>query len=77
MTAEGYEVEWAHLETHWRLYASRVRERWEHLTDEDLMSVDGQLERMVDKLLHRYGYTKARAHGELKAFAQEQMEGWK
>ncbi len=45
-----------------------VKERWGALTDEDLDTVDGKLDRLPGLLHARYGYTREQAQKEIDLF---------
>ena len=45
-----------------------VKQRWGALTDKDLDTVDGKLDRLAGLLKTRYGYTKEQAEKEMDLF---------
>lgn len=67
-------MDWEDIQNNWRMHAANIRRRWQDLTDDDIAMVDGQRERLTDKLLQRYGYARERANSELREFAREQAE---
>jgi uncharacterized protein YjbJ (UPF0337 family) len=45
-----------------------VKQRWGALTDNDLDTVDGKLDKLPGLLQERYGYTREQAKKEIKLF---------
>jgi uncharacterized protein YjbJ (UPF0337 family) len=62
-------MNWDQVEGNWRHVKGKVRARWDRLTADDLMAVAGRRDRLVGKLLERYGYAKETAEQELDALA--------
>ena len=45
-----------------------VKKRWRALTDKDLDTIDGKLDKLPDLLQARYGYTRAQAEKAIDLF---------
>lgn len=50
----------------WEFFRNKVEEWWPDLTAEELNSVEGHWERLIELLQDRYGYTLERAIEEVK-----------
>lgn len=48
-----------------------VKQRWGVLTDNDLDSVDGKLDKLPGLLQAKYGYTREQAEKEIKLFLSD------
>jgi uncharacterized protein YjbJ (UPF0337 family) len=55
------------LKAQWPAMRGSVRRWWGKLSDEDVASVDGRAERLVDLLQRKYGYSAERAWAEIEA----------
>jgi uncharacterized protein YjbJ (UPF0337 family) len=49
----------------WKQIKGSVKERWARLTDDDLLSAEGNLDQLVGSIQERYGYTRERAAEEV------------
>jgi uncharacterized protein YjbJ (UPF0337 family) len=56
------------LEGKWKQYKGRVREKWGHLTDDDLQVIGGKRDKLIGRIQERYGVAKERAAEEVDAF---------
>ena len=54
----------------WDALAVRVRERWSELTEDDVLGVRGNAERLVDVLQTRYGFARDEALKERAAWSR-------
>ena len=68
-------MNWDQVEGNWRHVKRKVKERWDRLTADDLMAAAGRRDRLVGKLLERYGYAKETAEQELDEFARALAAG--
>jgi uncharacterized protein YjbJ (UPF0337 family) len=57
------------LKGQWKELKGEVKKRWGKLTDDDLMQVEGESERLIGILQKRYGYSKEQAEKEFKEFS--------
>jgi len=56
------------LKGKWHELKGGVKEKWGKLTDDDLATVDGKVEKLVGLLQTKYGYSKDKAEAEYKTF---------
>ena len=61
-------MHWEVVSDRWGQLKGGVRARWAQLTDEDVRTLDGKRERLVGKLVERYGV--------LEGEAERQVEEW-
>ena len=54
------------LEGSWKQMRGHVKEWWGKLTNDDLDKINGQYDRLVGLIQHKYGYTKAQAEQEVE-----------
>jgi len=60
------------LRGRWTQMRGDIRSRWGKLTDDDLMQIQGEAEKMIGKLQERYGYKRDQAERELNEFLNKQ-----
>lgn len=53
------------FEGKWKQAKGQIKQWWGELTDDDLMQVEGNRDKLVGKLQERYGYTRQRADDEI------------
>jgi len=51
-------VYWDQVEGNWRHVKGKVKAKWDRLTADGLMAAAGRRDRLVGKLVERYGYAK-------------------
>ena len=56
---------------HWQQLKGDIKRRWIRLTDEDLDSIDGAMDKLEGRLEERYGWGKEQAVRELETWARE------
>ncbi len=56
------------LKGKWSEVKGEVKKRWGKLTDDELMVISGEKEKLVGVLQTKYGYTKEKAEDEYKSF---------
>ncbi|MFL5245381.1 MAG: hypothetical protein ACJ8FY_25070 [Gemmataceae bacterium] len=54
----------------WERFRTKVKEKWDLITDDDLTAIAGKREQLIDLLLIRYGLGRARAEKELSELEQ-------
>jgi uncharacterized protein YjbJ (UPF0337 family) len=52
----------------WRELKGQVQTTWARLTDDDVKEIEGDFNRLVGKLQTRYGWEKAKAQSEARAW---------
>lgn len=56
----------------WNEMKGEVKKKWGKLTDDDLMVISGEKEKLVGVLQTKYGYAKDNAEKEYKEFIDHQ-----
>ncbi|MDZ4059527.1 MAG: CsbD family protein [Bacteroidales bacterium] len=62
------------LKGKWTEMKGEVKKKWGKLTDDDLMVISGEKEKLVGVLQTKYGYAKDNAEKEYKEFIDRQKE---
>ena len=52
----------------------RSKSQWGKLTDDDLLTISGEKEKLVGVLRTKYGYAKDKAEAEYKSFIDKQKK---
>lgn len=61
-------MNWEKIIGNWREGRLRIKERWSELNDDDVASIRGQRDRLVNLLQEKCGYTKGPAEKALNEF---------
>ena len=64
-------MNWDQIEGNWKQFKGRVKEKWGKLTDDDMMVIGGNKERLVGKLQERYGIAKGDAEKQLRQWQDQ------
>jgi uncharacterized protein YjbJ (UPF0337 family) len=56
------------LKGKWTQLKGTLRSKWGKLTDDDVVEIQGDTEKMIGKLQERYGYAREKAEKELNEF---------
>lgn len=64
-------MNWNQLEGKWDQLKGSVKEKWGKLTDDDLMVIKGNRDKLMGKLQEKYGFTQERVEQELDTFSRE------
>jgi uncharacterized protein YjbJ (UPF0337 family) len=56
---------------HWQQLKGDIKMRWVRLTDDDLDSINGAIDKLEGRLQERYGWGKEQAVRELEAWARD------
>ena len=62
-------MDWLTIESNWKQFKGKIKERWGKLTDSDLDKINGDREQLVGKIQKEYGYSKSEAEKHLDSFA--------
>ncbi|MFP4395175.1 MAG: hypothetical protein ACLFTI_07920 [Anaerolineales bacterium] len=54
----------------WLGIRSEARQKWDELTDEDLAYIEGNWDKLAEKLRERYHFTKVQAEEEISQFIE-------
>jgi uncharacterized protein YjbJ (UPF0337 family) len=60
---------WNKIQGNWKQLTGSAHQQWGKLTDDDLMQINGQRERLVGKLQERYGVAQAEANRQIDDWA--------
>ena len=55
----------------WKQIQGEVKKQWGKLTDDDIMIIQGQQDKLVGAVQERYGYTRDEAQREVDRFLQK------
>jgi len=66
----GDTMNWDQVQGKWKQYKGKAKERWGHLTDDDLETIDGRSQQLVGKIQERYGIAKEQAEKQANDFLQ-------
>jgi len=61
-------MNWDTIEGKWTQLTGSVREQWGKLTDDDLLEVEGQLDKFCGTMQKRYGMSREDAEQEFNRF---------
>jgi uncharacterized protein YjbJ (UPF0337 family) len=56
------------VESQWKHLRSKIKQRWQALTTEEIQHTGGNTDMLVDLLRDRYGYSKRYAEDEVRQF---------
>ncbi|MDP3388317.1 MAG: CsbD family protein [Eubacteriales bacterium] len=56
------------LKGKWKEIKGEVKKQWGDLTDDELMEIDGEKDKLVGTIQKKYGYSKEKAEDEYKSF---------
>ena len=56
------------LKGRWHQVKGDIRKRWGKLTDNDMLEIEGHLEKMIGKLQERYGFKREEAEKQINEF---------
>lgn len=59
------------LKGKWKQISGDVKKQWGKLTDDDLMQIQGDQQKLVGKLQETYGYNKQEAEKQIETFKKE------
>ncbi len=61
-------MNWTTLQGNWNETKGKVKSKWGRLTDDDLMQVQGQKDRLVGVIQQKYGLARDKAEEQLEEF---------
>lgn len=56
------------LKGKWKEIKGEIKKQWGDLTDDELMEIDGEKDKLVGTIQKKYGYSKEKAEDEYKSF---------
>jgi len=63
------------LSGRWKQLKGSAKVRWAKLTDNDLMSAEGNYDKLVGSIQERYGYARERAEDEVNSWLDSVPSG--
>ena len=72
-TREGI---WDQIAGKWKQITGEFRSRWGDLTDDELMQINGEREKLVGKIQERYGKTRVDAEREIDEWVDNNYTRW-
>ena len=63
-------MNWDRIEGNWKQLSGKAKEKWGHLTDDDLTTINGKRDQLEGLLQERYGYAKDKAREEVDRWTQ-------
>lgn len=61
---------WDQIAGNWKQIAGKIREEWGDLTDDEVLEMQGQRDRLEGKIQERYGVEKADAQQQVSRWLQ-------
>jgi uncharacterized protein YjbJ (UPF0337 family) len=58
-------MNWDEIKGKWGVLKGNAKTRWAKLTDDDLLAVEGQRDKLAGKIQERYGITKEEAEKQI------------
>ena len=68
-------MNWTQFRGDLKQVGGKFKQHWAKLTDDDLMTFDGQLEQLAGRIQERYGIAKEEAQRQLDQFTKEHAAG--
>jgi len=62
---------WDKVAGKWKQLSGDVRSKWGKLTDDDLMQISGEREKLVGKIQERYGIAKDEANRQVDEWSRK------
>ncbi len=63
------------LKGNWNQVKGSIKKTWGKLTDDDLMQISGDRDKLLGKLQERYGWTRNEAESRLDTWMREENRG--
>ena len=67
---------WDILKGNWNQAKGQIKQSWGKLTDDDVMQISGDRDKMLGKLQERYGWTRNEAESRLDSWMRETKWDW-
>ena len=64
-------MNWDQIKGNWKAVSDKIKLTWGKLSEEDLTSVAGRRDQLVDRLQERYGHEKVDTEKKVDRFAEE------
>lgn len=63
-------LNWDTVRGNWKQVKGEVKRKWGKLTDDDMLQLEGNREKLVGKIQERYGLTKEAAERQVEDWAR-------
>jgi uncharacterized protein YjbJ (UPF0337 family) len=63
-------MNWDQVEGQWEEFKGTLKTKWAKLTDDDLLAISGNKDKLLGKLQKRYGLKRNQAESELEQWAK-------
>jgi uncharacterized protein YjbJ (UPF0337 family) len=70
MTTTDYGI-WDQIAGKWKQAAGEVKRQWGDLTDDELMMINGDRDKLAGKIQEHYGITKEEAHNQIDEWSRK------
>jgi uncharacterized protein YjbJ (UPF0337 family) len=67
-------MDWDRIEKNWQQVKQKIKEKWERLSNADLDAINGQRERLEDKIHEHYGFASDHVRKEVDDWLQWQTK---
>ncbi|MGH9869955.1 MAG: CsbD family protein [Candidatus Polarisedimenticolia bacterium] len=67
-------MNWDSIKGNWKQFTGSAKKMWGRLTDDELLQISGDKEKLVGKLQEKYGYAKEEAHRQVSEWEKSQQE---
>jgi uncharacterized protein YjbJ (UPF0337 family) len=67
-------MNWTQVEGKWAQLKGEAKSKWGKLTDDDLKAIGGKFDRLVGKVIERYGVGKEQARDQVMGWADRLHE---
>lgn len=64
-------MNWDRVETNWLAHSASAQQRWNILTEKDLLAIGGERDKLIIFLQEFQGFSQARAEFEVEAWRRE------
>ena len=58
-------MDWDRIEKNWKKVKSKIKGKWDKLTDDDLRAIDGRRNQLEDRIRQRYGFSEEHVRKEI------------
>jgi uncharacterized protein YjbJ (UPF0337 family) len=64
-------MNWDRIEGNWKEFKGKAKEKWGHLTDDDLDVIAGKRDQLVGRLQKHYGWERDMAEQEVDVWSRD------
>ena len=66
-------MDWNRVEGNWKQIKGKIKEKWGHLTDDDLDKINGRREQLEGRIQERYGLQRDRVRRDVDDWLKMQQ----